>query len=388
MKSGYRAARTRRGFSIKDAVVVLVIIGVLLAVGFPTFVYIREQARSMQCEGNLRKIGQALDRYKAADPSGTYPIGSGYDLATKSSGVSWWAEIMPHAEGPSPSKWIETPNRGDFSRPTPNENIKWVDGYQPSIMFCPASSLPMFNDPLRHISEANRQLLGDKKPVGIPVPMYSAVAGGAPDLRDNNLTKSTDAPAGRNTQDGRWGILSDSGLFPPNKRVQHAAIVDQKDKTIMVVEQSGYVQDHTVSLEPPDLYDVRSAWPRGAFMGTAGDYKDLKPTQTGINGDGGERCWNLTTVRYGINYFITGKKGIVTDPPLPRPAKEGEEPPPPPPYPPEGYGPGHNHPITSPHPGGATVLMAGGGTKFLNQNIDLIILLRMATRDDKIDVAD
>ena len=96
----------------------------------------------------------------------------------------------------------------------------------------------------------------------------------------------------------------------------------------------------------------------------------------------------MTTVRYGINYFITGKKGIVTDPPLPRPAKEGEEPPPPPPYPPEGYGPGHNHPITSPHPGGATVLMAGGGTKFLNQNIDLIILLRMATRDDKIDVAD
>lgn len=39
----YRAAR--RGFSIKDAVVVLVIIGVVLGVGFPAMMYMRERMR-------------------------------------------------------------------------------------------------------------------------------------------------------------------------------------------------------------------------------------------------------------------------------------------------------------------------------------------------------
>ncbi|MBN8628574.1 MAG: DUF1559 domain-containing protein, partial [Planctomycetes bacterium] len=62
--------------------------------------------------------------------------------------------------------------------------------------------------------------------------------------------------------------------------------------------------------------------------------------------------------------------------------------PPPPPYPAEGYGPGHNQPIISAHPGGAHMLFADGSASFMNEAMDLMLLLRMATRDDKVDVAD
>ncbi len=381
----FRAAR--RGFSIKDAVVVLVIIGVVLGVGFPAMMYMRERMRNMTCQGNLRKIGAAIDRYRSNDPSSSYPDGSGYHPADKSAGVSWWVDILPHAEGADHlPKWTNVRNRADFADSLGNPNITWADGYQVSLFFCPGSPLPQFNDPLRHLSDATRKLLTDRAPQGIAVPMYAAVAGSAPDLRDGNITQPTDKPAGRNTQDGKWGILSGSGVFPPNARIQSAAVFDQKSKTIIVVEQSGYAIDKT--LDPPDLYDLRSAWPKGAFMGTYGDYREPRATHPGVNGDGSERCWNITTIRYPLNTHDIKKKGIVVDPPAPRPAKEGDPVPPLPPYPPQGYGPGHNQPANSAHPGGAYVLMADGSAQFLNEQIDLMLLLRMATRDDKVDVAD
>ena len=84
-----RRPATRRGFSIKDAVVVLVIIGVVLGVGFPAMMYMRERMRNMTCQSNLRKIGAAIDRYRSNDPSSSYPNGSGYHAADKSAGVSW-----------------------------------------------------------------------------------------------------------------------------------------------------------------------------------------------------------------------------------------------------------------------------------------------------------
>lgn len=378
----------RRGFALKDAIVVLVIIGLVLGIGFPTVMFIRDKARTMNCQGNLRHIGSAIERFRASDPSATYPIGSGYNLADKSAGVSWWVDVLPHLENADHlPKWSKVPNRGDFAQAEPNPNITWADGYQQSVFFCPASDLPWFNDPQRHISESTRKLLTDRRPQGVAVPMYTPVAGGVPDLRDSQIMQPTDKPHGRNTQDGKWGILSGSGVFPPNARVQQAAIFDQKNRTILIVEQSGWALDTT--LEPPDKFDTRSAWPKGAFMGTYGNYKEPRSTHPNLNGDGSERCWNITSVRYPINmHDIKGKKGIVTDPAPPRPAKEGEEPPPPPPYPAQGYGPGHNQPIISAHPGGAHMLFADGSASFMNEAMDLMLLLRMATRDDKVDVAD
>ena len=118
----HRAAR--RGFSIKDAVVVLVIIGVVLGVGFPAMMYMRERMRNMTCQGNLRKIGAAIDRYRSNDPSSAYPNGSGYHAADKSAGVSWWIDILPHAEGADHlPKWTNVRNRAERFRRTKVVNV-------------------------------------------------------------------------------------------------------------------------------------------------------------------------------------------------------------------------------------------------------------------------
>ncbi|MCE9603946.1 MAG: DUF1559 domain-containing protein [Planctomycetia bacterium] len=388
-RSGRSAPSLRRGFTLKESIVVAVILAVVAAIGMPVLVMVRERARRIACEGNLRNVGQAIDRYATADSAGSLPIGSRFALQTKSSGTSWWLEILPFADADKTNyRWNTQPDSGDFDHPyTPNANTEFADGFRIPLFFCPASPLPLFNDPLRHMSAENRALLKGRRATGIAVPMYTAVAGSAPDLRDYNPTAELDRAAGRNTSDGPWGILSASGVFPPNRRLRRASVLDQKDKTIMLVEQSDYARD--TSVEPPDRFDIRSAWPKGAFMGATGNYDELSTTALSLNGDGSERCWNITSVRYPLNMRdIKQKRGIFTDPAPPRPEKEGDPTPPTPPYPIDGYGPGHNQPIISAHPEGAQVLMFDGSVHFLNEKMDLALLLRMCTRDDRTDIAE
>lgn len=375
----------RRGFTLKESIAVVVIILVVLSIAFPVMVGWRERTRRLECEANLRKIGQAINRYSTNDSAGTLPVGARYNALNRSSGTSWWVDILPLVDGDHTKyRWVQEVDSGDFNRgDAPNSNMGFADGFRLPIFYCASSALPQFNDPLLHISAANRQQIQGKMVTGIAVPMYTAIAGSAPDFKSYDPKAGFDKPAGRNTLDGPWGILSGSGVFPPNRRIRQSAVTDQKDKTIMVAEQSDYARDD--SLDPPAKFDVRSAWPRGAFMGTTGNYSpltELSTTATSLDGDGGERCWNISSVRYPLNMRdIKQKRGIFTDPAPPRADSNGVVPPTPP-YPEEGYGPGHNNPLISAHADGVNVLMFDGSVKFLNDKMSLEILLMMCTRDD------
>jgi hypothetical protein len=380
----------RRGVTLRDTIVGFVVVLILAALLFPLFVMFRDRARRMDCQGKLRNVGLAIGKYRQLSPQRTYPIGAGYSQQTASSGISWWVEILPHADTESPVKnWNRgIKDSGDFTKPTANENAKIADGLQLSMFYCPSSPLPLFADPARYMSEANVRSLGrDAK--GVPIPMFVAIAGSAPDAAGYDEMPNKTFPSGKNTKDDKYGILSGSGPFPPNLPLQDAALSDQpKNRIILVGEQSDYIRDE--SLDPADEYDPRSAWPRGAFMGTAGDYKDVRTTGTGINSTGLERCWNVTSVRYPLNYRnfaeLKGKPGIKFDDPAPRPAKEGDPAPPIPAYNHDNFGPAHNHPLISGHPGGVQVLMADESVLFLNEALDLGLLLKMCTRNDGYDV--
>jgi prepilin-type processing-associated H-X9-DG protein len=375
----------RSGVTLVEATVALVVVVVVVILAMPVLTKFRERARRLACTANLHQIGQAMERYRSADSSQAIPSGATYDKVTRSSGTSWWLELMPYTDMKQIAQdWKKGANAGDFGGTTENPNILAADGYRNSAFFCPSSPLPPMNDPTRHVSEANRRALAGRTPAGIAVPMYAALAGGAPDARNIDLSKSLKQPNGRNTRDGKYGVLSSSGSMPIGIKVSEPGVTDTKSKTIMIVEQSDYSRND--AFDPPDLYDLRSAWPKGVFMGSTGEYGPLKMSAEDLNGSGEERAWNVTTIRYGIN---TAKAyelaGVVTDPPAPRPPKKGEQPPPLPPYPPEGYGPGHNHGIFSAHPGGAHVTMFDGSVPFLNEAIDLAILLELSTRDDGLD---
>jgi len=377
----------RRGVTLRDTIIGFTAVLILGALIFPLFLKLRERARRMECQANMRNIGAAIGKYQTLSTRRAYPVGAAYSAASASAGGSWWLDILPYADTESPvKKWNrEIADNGDFTLPTANNNLQIADGLQLSIFYCPSSELPLFADPARYMSEANRRALSGRELKGVPIPMYVAIAGSAPDGMGYDQQAKKDFPSGRNTRDSKYGILSASGVFPPNSQLEQAALVDQKSRIIMVAEQSDYVR--YTELDPAELYDVRSAWPRGAFMGTRGNYTVPKPAAGDVNGTGTERCWNITSVRYPLNFRdIKGKPGIVTDPPPPRPAKEGDEPPPLPPYDHAKFGPGHNNPLLSGHPEGVQVLMADESVHFLNEKLDLGILIKMCTRDDKVDV--
>jgi hypothetical protein len=381
-----RRYASRRGVTLRDTIIGFTVVLILAALIFPLFLKLRERGRRMECQANLRNIGQAMSKYQAVSTRRAYPVGAGYSPGSGTSGVSWWVEILPYVDIETPIKnWKrDVPDSGDFTRPTANPNVPMADGLQLTIFYCPSSELPLFADPARNMSEANRKALG-REAKGIPVPMYVAIAGSAPDGLKYDQLSNKNVPSGRNTRDSQYGILSGSGAFPPNSGLEHAALSDQKSKIILVSEQSDYVRDD--SLDPPDLFDVRNSWPRGAFMGTRGNYQVPRATFEDVNGKGTERCWNITTVRYPLNFRdIKGKPGIVTEPPRPRPAKEGDPLPEIPIYPPEKNGPGHNNPLISGHPGGVQLLMADESVQFYNSDMDMRVLILLSTRDDGVDI--
>jgi prepilin-type N-terminal cleavage/methylation domain-containing protein/prepilin-type processing-associated H-X9-DG protein len=62
----------RRGFTLVELMVVLVIIALLMSILFPTFTEARESARKATCSANLRQLGLAFRLY-AADYDSLYP---------------------------------------------------------------------------------------------------------------------------------------------------------------------------------------------------------------------------------------------------------------------------------------------------------------------------
>lgn len=378
--AAYIRARQRSGFTLLEALVALVLIVVLVLIAIPVIYRVMERFRSKTCEANLRKIGAAFEMYRSGS-NGRFPIGSQYNRTPESPfGKTWWHAVLQYSGNEQleqvDKKWANIASSGYFNGKAGNQNIKLVDGLQPDIMFCPSSTLPHLSSSA--ISPATQQMLGHPAQ-GIAVPMYVAISGSAPDMQGASLASSISGPKGRNTRDGKYGILSGSGIFPPNQQISDAMVRDGTSHTIAIAEQSAGWDDERY--DPPVPFDFRSGWPAGAFTGSAGNYQQLSPKAEGVDGSGDARCLNCTSVRYGINK-LGHMKGIVALPagPIP-PAKEGEPPPPPPP---SLLGPGHNHGIFSAHGGGAWVLFADSSVHWLDEDIELPVLQALCTRDDSI----
>lgn len=65
----------KKGFTLVELMVVVVIIGVLVAIAVPVFQNVTKTANQRAVEGNLRTIDGAISMYRANNPTGTIASG-------------------------------------------------------------------------------------------------------------------------------------------------------------------------------------------------------------------------------------------------------------------------------------------------------------------------
>ncbi len=322
-------ALRRNGFTLIELLVSIAIIATLIALLLPAVQQAREAARRSQCSNNLKQFGLAFHNYQST--SRVFPPGA--------IGNTWhssaFLHLLPYIDFATLYNTLNfqgnSPGSIPYGGDTSNDNA--LSNASPPLFHCPSSDLSK----VATFNTARK----------ITTISYKVICGSWTDNRTPSRSYLTNK-----------GYVSFNGVLPMNTALDLSSITDGTSNTIMLGEQSG-----SVRAASGQALDFRGSSTEGAWMGT-----DL----SGLPGNGGAGdSYNTTTVRYPIGYTgFTGSRAdgfnvnSLTAVPL------------------VAFPPGQNQPFNSVHAGGAFVLRADGGTRFLSASIDLSILLKLAQRDD------
>lgn len=324
------AGRRRAAFTLVELLVVIAIIGILIALLLPAVQAAREAARRSQCTNNLKQIGLALQNYH--DQNQTFPFG----VRNQGWGPSFYVGLLPYMEQTALYQKYDMigPNNGYLGGNTYLNSI--VANVRIPALKCPSSPLPLLNG-------------------GYWLNHYVGISGAVsqPPLFAETRQKTCCACcAGSGTNGGvNSGIIAGGGILVPNETITIAQATDGTSNVAAVGETSDWAWDNLTTPGTPTRKHIEPGYLYGWTMGTnsggtlsAGNY-------------GGERAFNLTTIMYqpGTNNYSLA--GIGDDH-------------------------GSNHPLLSAHPAGSVLVFADGHAAFLSNDVNLIILKQLVTRDD------
>jgi prepilin-type N-terminal cleavage/methylation domain-containing protein len=317
------------GFTLVELLVVVAIIGVMIGLLLPAIQAAREASRRAWCQNNLRQIGLAILNCEQAQEK--LPVGARCfvvpGFAGSSYGMSWWVEIFPYFEQSAVSSRLDKKSINHGLTLVSAQNSQVADGVEIDVMFCPSSPLPH----LRYVGN-----------VQLGLPAYVGIAGADSDAEFTETRLN----------DVSWeGRISGGGLLVPNTPILLKDISDGTTSTLIVGETSDYAYDNQGRAYRIDGGHALS-WLAGTKpKGTPPEFGiDLSPGTVKI-------AYNITTIRYGVNESRYVLPGIADD-----------------------HGP--NNPLRSAHPGGVNALLASGAVTELADELDLLVLKQLATRDE------
>jgi prepilin-type N-terminal cleavage/methylation domain-containing protein len=381
----------RRGFTLVELLVVIAIIGILVALLLPAIQAAREAGRRASCSNNLKQLGLALQNHH--DIYQRFPPGGGQDQRPnfglwdpttalvnsgggQSWGSSWLVYILPYMENTALyESMLRTGGSGYLANNYNAVNNITINGY-----VCPSSpfqgNLKWSRNP---IDPTNAQQ--PPSTLKVLATTYPGISGFYQDLSVTANPNPFQIPNYKENRMTFWSPvqLGGSGVLFPNSRV---GINDIQDGTtnVMVVGEDGdwmYFFEGGRWVRADWRSNAANGWLVGArvdaILNAGGKFPvdsipDGNPMRTyGNNASAADLVSpSLITIgKYKINFK---RNQLIT-------ADNFAQ-----------FGMGTlgatNAPLRSAHPGGIQIALCDGSNRFITDNVDPIIMNKLACRDD------